>query len=175
VALTLGFEVGEVPEFGFRAGIPCENSSVDRTEVDMKLGTLLAESKLTETDFQIQCPALVESYRDFRAVFDRDSLPRLNGQYVSYQLIRTVLAAHHHGLCFCMLHDERRPDLREVWFAVMSCVKIVDLRTKCKVLTWQELAELLPEELRDFLNYKYGIVPPGCIPSPCSLDLEDVG
>jgi hypothetical protein len=175
VALKLGFEVGEVPEFGFRACVPLDGGRVDRTEADMKLGTLLAESKLTETDFQVQRPAVVESYRDFRAVFDCDSLPRLNDQYVSYQLIRNVLAARHHGLSFCVLHDARRPDLHEAWFAVMRCVKITDLRTRCKVLTWQELAEVLPEPLQDFLDRKYGIVPPGCIPSPCSSDLEDVG
>jgi hypothetical protein len=57
----------------------------------------------------------------------------------------------------------------------MSCVKITDLRTRCKVLTWQELAEFLPEELQDFLDHKYGIVPPGCIPSFCSSGLEDIG
>jgi hypothetical protein len=166
VALKLGFDVGEVPGFGFRARIPRESGRVDRTEVDMKLGTLLVEAKLTETDFQIQRPALVESYRDFLEVFDHDSLPRLNGQYLSYQLIRNVLAAHCHGLSFCVLHDARRPDLREAWFAVMSCVKNVDLRTRCKVLTWQELAELLPKELQDFLDHKYGIVSSGRTPSP---------
>ena len=70
MALGLGFEAGEVPEFGFRAGVPWKSGRADRTEVDMKLGTLLAESKLTETDFQIQRPAVVEAYKDFRAVFD---------------------------------------------------------------------------------------------------------
>jgi hypothetical protein len=76
----------------------------------MKLGTLLVESKLTEMDFQIQRPALVESYCDFSVVFDQDSLPRLDDQYVAYQLIRNVLAAHHLGLSFCVLLDERCPD-----------------------------------------------------------------
>jgi hypothetical protein len=109
VALKLGFGVGEVPEFGFRACVPLDGERVDRTEVDMKLGTLLAESKLTEADFQVQRPAIVESYRDFHEVFDQDSLPRLNGQYVSYQLIRNVLAAHQHGLSCCVLLDARRP------------------------------------------------------------------
>jgi hypothetical protein len=175
VALKLGFEAGELPEFGFRARIPRVGRSVDRTEVDMKLGTLLAESKLTETDFQIQSPAIVESYRDLREVFDCELLPRLNGHYVSYQLIRSVLAAHHLGISFCVLLDARRPDLIEAWFAVMRCVHIPDLRTRCKVLTWQELAEMLPEELQGFMDQKYGIVPPGCTPSPCGSDVESIG
>ena len=59
-----------------------------------------------------------------------------------------------------MLHDERRPDLREAWFQVMAAVKPAEMRVRCKVLTWQELAALLPEGLQDFLDLKYGIVPP---------------
>ena len=170
LALKLGLEVGEVPEFGFRAHIPRHGGRVDRTEIDMKLGTLLAESKLTETDFPMQRSVLVESYRDFTDVFDDERLPKLNGRHVSYQLIRNVLAAHHLGLSFCVLLDARRPDLLEAWFAVMRCVKIADLRTRCKVLTWQELSELLPEQLQCFLDQKYGIAPPGRSASPIGLE-----
>ena len=172
LALKLGFEVDEVPEFGFRAGIPRDGGRLDRTEIDMKLGTLLAESKLTETDFQTQRPEIVESYRELREVLDGELLPRQNGRYVSYQLIRNVLAAHHLGMSFFLLVDARRPDLIEAWFAVMKCVRLADLRTRCKVLTWQELAELLPDELQVFLDRKYGIVSPGRPPSPCGFDIE---
>ena len=174
LALKLGFEVGDAPQFGFRSRIPRDGGRMDRTEVDMKLGALLAESKLTETDFQSQCPALVESYRDFREVFDPDLLPRVNDQYVSYQLIRNVLAAYFHGLSFCVLLDARRPDLLEAWYAIMRCVRMAELRTRCKVLTWQELAADLPEDLQIFLDRKYGIVYPDRTPSPCSSGLDDV-
>ncbi len=34
-----------------------------------------------------------------------------------------------------------------------------------KVMTWQELTALLPAELQEFLDVKYGIVPPGQAPS----------
>jgi hypothetical protein len=172
LALKFGFEAGEIPEFGFRAGIPRDGGRLDRTEIDMKLGTLLAESKLTETDFQNQRPGIVESYRELREVFDGELLPRQNGRYVSYQLIRGVLAAHHLGMSFCVLVDARRPDLIEAWFAVMKCVRLADLRTRCKVLTWQELAELLPDTLQVFLDRKYGIVSPGRPPNACQPDIE---
>jgi len=36
-----------------------------------------------------------------------------------------------------------------------------DLKTRCKVLTWQELSEVLPPDLQEFLDLKYGIVPSG--------------
>jgi hypothetical protein len=172
LGLKLGFEVDEVPEFGFRAGIPRDGGRLDRTEIDMKLGTLLAESKLTETDFQNQRSEIVESYRELREVFDGELLSRRNGRYVSYQLIRNVLAAHHLGMSFCVLVDARRPDLIEAWFAVMKCVRLADLRTRCKILTWQELAELLPDEFQVFLDHKYGIVPPGRPPSLCQPGIE---
>ena len=130
----------------------------------MKLGSLLVESKLTETDFQTQKPGIVERYRDLHAVFEWEALPRVGEQYSSYQLLRNVLAAFALGLSFCVLLDARRPDLLEAWYAVMKCIKIADLRTRCKVLTWQELSGVLPRDVQNFLDLKYGIVPPGTVP-----------
>src|SRR6266478_5698163 len=97
------------------------------------------------------------SHRDFAQVFDDRNLPQDARGFLSYQLIRNVLAAHHSQCSFCVMLDARRPDLREAWFAVMSCIRIVDLRLRCKVLTWKELAEVLPAKLQRFLREKYGI------------------
>jgi alkylhydroperoxidase family enzyme len=204
--------------------VPLKSGRFDRTEVDMRWGELLVEAKLTESDFQIKAEAVVEAYRDFDAVFDRELLPRvelatrrrreatefpedysqefedaglddgetvraespkmpvsarhssaiigastaIDGEiaYAGYQLIRNVLAAHAHGCSFCVIHDERRPDLREAWFEVMAAVKSAEMRVRLKVLTWQELAALLPEGLQEFLDRKYGIVAPGRTISP---------
>ena len=44
----------------------------------------------------------------------------------------------------------------------MAAVKSAQMRVRCKVLTWQELAGLAPEGVREFLNVKYGIAAPGC-------------
>lgn len=77
--------------------------------------------------------------------------------YRGYQLIRNVLAAYAEGSSFCAIHDERRPDLREMAFEVMSAVKSAGMRARCKVLTWQELAGVVPAALADFLDAKYGI------------------
>jgi hypothetical protein len=81
--------------------------------------------------------------------------------YAGYQLIRNVLAAHATETSFCVIHDERRPDLREAWFSVMSAVRTAKMRTRCKVLTWRELVPVLPTGLAEFLNAKYGISAPG--------------
>ncbi len=207
VRLLLAVEDNAVPEFGFKPRIPLTPGKFDRTEVDMRLGTLLVEAKLTESDFQSKSRDVVNSYRDFAEIFDRRSLPQTfvipsaarnpyrhddpsvetfviprsaatwnpyghdnpsvattthrpparRGTYRSYQLIRNVLAAHHTGSSFCVLCDARRPDLISAWYDVMRCVKPLDLRLRCKVLTWQELSEALPHQLQEFLRDKYGI------------------
>lgn len=48
----------------------------------------------------------------------------------------------------------------------MSAVRTANLRTRLKIITWQELAAFLPEDLQAFLDVKYGIVAPGRSPSP---------
>jgi len=170
-ALTsmLGIEIGEVPEFGFKARVPLRSGRTDRTEVDMKVGGLLVESKLTESDFQLKAVGVVELYRDLEEVFDCGALPRVGDQYVSYQLIRNVLAAHALKMAFCVLLDGRRPDLMEAWYAIMKCVRVPELGTRCKVLTWQELTGTIPPDLRQFLDLKYGIVPTGRNPSKLAM------
>jgi hypothetical protein len=218
---ALGIESDAVPVFGWKAGVPLASGRFDRTEVDMRLGSLLVEAKLTEGDFQMREARIVEAYQDFETVFDRELLPRVElfsqrrrepaefpeaysqefeslidptipvatlnelqaqspsalaaeafnsnrageSGYASYQLIRNVLAAFSAGCSFCVLHDERRPDLREEWFQVMAAVKSAEMRVRLKILTWQELTALLPAELQVFLDLKYGIVAPGKIAS----------
>ncbi len=199
---ALGADGDAPPEFGWKARVPLRNGRFDRTEVDMRFASLLVEAKLTESDFQCREARIVEAYRDFYQVFDRDLLPRVEiavarprrasefpenvsqefesvlgdpescsvidplirppGEpgYASYQLIRNVLAAYAADASFCVLYDERRPDLREAWFRVMAAVKSAAMRARLKALTWQELAALLPPALQDFLDVKYGIVAP---------------
>ena len=210
----LGISEETKPEFGWKARVPLRNGRVDRTEVDIRLGDLLVEAKLTESDFQCREATIVEAYRDFDEVFERELLPSVQLRtrrrraavefaeqftqeweqpiegaddiarafhagleskadaeqlwepgYAHYQLIRNVLAAHATGTSFCVIHDQRRPDLREAWFSVMSAVRTADMRARCKVLTWQELVPLLPEDLRQFLDTKYGIAAPGLAPT----------
>jgi len=158
LAGLLGLGGEDKPVFGFRAHVPLKSGLSDATEVDMSVGGRLFEAKLTESDFQTtRSPTQVERYRDLKEVFDVDGLPRAGEQYVSYQLIRNVLAAHAHEMPFCVLLDARRPDLKEKWCAIMSRVRNVELRVRCQTLTWQELAATTPPALRKFLKQKYGL------------------
>jgi restriction endonuclease-like protein len=210
---ALGVESDPEPVFGWKARVPLASERFDRTEVDMRWDGLLVEAKLTEGDFQTRAARIVDGYRGFDAVFERELLPRVEirearrrtavefaeeftqewedaasdeeaarefqagivarareaasaeAGYEGYQLIRNVLAAYAEGCSFCVIHDERRPDLREAWFEVMAAVRSAEMRARCKVLTWQELAALLPGPLQDFLDWKYGIVQAGRVAS----------
>jgi len=205
---ALGLDAEAIPIFGWKARVPLTSGRFDRTEIDMRLGSLLVEAKLTEVGFQTRTATIVEAYRDFDIVFDRDRLPRTEiptsrwlrasefpendsqefesivadpalvssvdtvfrppGEpgYAGYQLIRSVLAAHASDSSFCVIHDARRPDLREEWFQIMAAVESAALRMRLKVLIWQELAALLPVALQEFLDVKYGIVAPGNTAAP---------
>lgn len=157
LALCLGTEVNDMPQFGFLPRVPLLKDIVERTEIDMRLGNVLFEAKLTEPNFQMQNPEIVSQYLDLNRVFDCGKLPRRGKKYVSYQLLRNVLAAFAHDLQFCVLLDARRPDLLEQWYAIIRCIHAPLLQTRCKVLTWQELSRYLPAALVDFLDTKYGI------------------
>jgi hypothetical protein len=159
----LGIEPGLVPKFGFRPRIPLTNGRGDATEVDMKLGDLLVEAKLTETGFQTAARRLVLRYRDLGEVFDVAQLPGSEDVvYVyGYQLIRGALAAFASDSSFLLLCDGRRKDLIECWFDVVRAVRSCELRCRLKLLTWQEIAETVPRNLRMFLNEKYGITDAG--------------
>jgi len=153
----LGADSGLSPQFGYKARVPLVSGRFDRTEVDLQLGGLLVEAKLTEGDFQRAEKRVLAAYRDFHEVFDEELLPQTELHYLSYQLLRNVMAAHALHCAFCVLLDARRPDLTEAWYAVMRCVKPAELRTPLRVLTWQELAQALPVQLQTFLALKYGI------------------
>jgi hypothetical protein len=153
----LGVEASAQPEFGYRPRVELERGLTDRTEIDMRLGPLLIEAKLTESDFQFAPMRLLERYPGFEEVFDRDSLQTTRRGVRSYQLLRGVLAAQAEAANFCVLCDSRRPDLIEGWYAVMRAVRSYQLQARLRLLTWQELAPALPSTLQDFLDRKYGI------------------
>ena len=156
ISAVLGVDPDATPQFGYKARVPLLNGRFDRTEVDMRVGDLLVEAKLTEGDFRNADKRVLLAYRDFSDVFDARQLPQAGKSYASDQLLRNVLAAHALQCSFCVLIDVRRADLANAWYAVMRCVKPVELRTKMRICTWQEIAEVATPRLRKFLTAKYG-------------------
>jgi len=184
VASMLNIDPATQPCFGARPGVPLRRGRLDRTEIDLVLGDLFLEAKLTEHDFQTAAPSLIERYRDLEAVFDVARLPRklvappplppnldpddptvnlptrpAKLRILGYQLIRNVLAAFASDASFCVLSDARRRDLIDLWYAVLSAVHAPGFAWRLKLLTWQELAAALPPDLQQFLEAKYGICP----------------
>lgn len=157
IAARLGVESDFVLQFGYKARVPLANGKFDRTEVDLRFDQLLIEAKLTESDFQCAGKQVLLNYRDFCEVFDLELLPQTDSCFLSYQLLRNVLAAYNLRCSFCVLVDARRPDLLNAWYAVLKCVKPVEFRTKLRISTWQELAQVAPARLQKFLAAKYGI------------------
>ena len=153
----LDAEPDESPCFGYKARVPLTNGKFDRTEVDLRLGNLLVEAKLTESNFQSAKKKVLQAYRDFSDVFESPQLPQTGDDYLSYQLLRNVLAAYALQCSFCVIVDARRPDLVDAWYAVMRGVKPIELRTELRISTWQEVAQAAPARLRAFLAVKYGI------------------
>jgi hypothetical protein len=160
----LGVNESAVPIFGWRARVPLGEDKFDRTEVDMKFGSLLVESKLTEASFETCSIDSMRRYPHFAEIFRLAALPRFHREYQCYQLLRNVLAANAHNATFCLMTDARRADLTEAWFRVIAAIRPLDLRMRCKLLTWQELVPALPRSLRDFLEQKYGITSPVAAP-----------
>ncbi len=101
ICSLLGIEPGLRPAFGVRPGIPLKNGSQDRSEMDLKLGRLFIEAKLTEGDFQTARCDLVHRYRDLESVFDVARLPKSKERFRSCQLIRGALAAHRAWRMLC--------------------------------------------------------------------------
>ena len=155
----LNVEPGSRPQFGVRPGLPMSGRGVDRTEIDMSLGRLFVEAKFTESGFPPARPELLLRYRDVDGVLDTEHLPTSGKGYRCYQLIRGVLAAHYCGKSFLLLSDARRTDLIEAWFAIVRAVRSCEVRSRLALLTWQELASVLPKSLQRFLSEKYGIHP----------------
>jgi hypothetical protein len=126
-------------------------------KVPIPIGRAKASAEFPEDYSQEEIIVAADEWQPQNSEIQREFI----SGYASYQLIRNVLAAYAQNASFCVIHDARRPDLREAWFEVMSAVKSAAMRVRLKVLTWQELSVILPEQLQQFLGAKYGIVAPG--------------
>ena len=138
-------------EFGWNPGFENETRS---TEIDMRIGNVIFEAKLTEQDFTSKKLPVVRTYTDVDDIIDLRLL--LNRNMVSnYQLIRNMLAAQKHGYKFILLLDERRTDLIRKFYDVKLAIKNVHLKNRCEFITWQELTSCLGKHLKQYITGKY--------------------
>lgn len=153
----LGLAPGLEPRFGVRADLAMRNGEVDRTELDMCLGSTVAEAKLTEGGFGRASRDRLLRYIGVKDVFDLTRLPGSRGGFGGYQLVRGILAALRIDGHYLVLMDGRRTDLEELCFQVLSAVPQAEVRHRLRLRTWQELAATLPSALQAFLEEKFGI------------------
>jgi len=155
----LGFSMhaSAQPEFGVKAKLPLIDESPDATEIDMRVGGIVFEAKLTEKDFTSRPVAHVQRYSGLATHFDLSALPSTGAEIGGYQLIRNVLAGADKNATLIVLLDQRRPDLLQEWWQIHSAIKDIALRLRCGFRTWQEVASVSPGALREFLARKYGL------------------
>ncbi|WP_446743611.1 PGN_0703 family putative restriction endonuclease [Silvibacterium acidisoli] len=154
----LGIERGLRPEFGFKPRTCLTNGRTDCTEVDMRLGDLLVEAKLTESGFQAAPYRLIERYPLLEELFDISELRTTEDVICEYQLVRSILAAYSSGCGFTLLCDGRRQDMFERWMRVVQAIRSYSFRSRLRVITWQEVCATLPKTVQSFLQEKYGIL-----------------
>jgi hypothetical protein len=155
VSDLLGVKIESV-EFG-NPGKVLRSGQEDATEIDMSVGDVLCEAKLTEDGFTSKDKDDVERYDDFDVAFHTDALRIENGKYANYQVIRNLLASIQHNKRHLLLCDERRSDLCRSYFETVSCLKSVHDRSRCGVVFWQEIARASGASLKGWLESKYGI------------------
>lgn len=153
----LGIETGLRPAFGVRAQLAMRGDEIDRTELDMVLGDLAVEAKLTETSLGTAARERVFRYTGLDEAFEVEELPWGSRGLNGYQVVRGALAIQQRGGRYLLLYDDRRGDLAEIWFRVLRAVRSSELRSRMVLLSWQELASVLPATVRSFLAEKYGI------------------
>jgi hypothetical protein len=148
-------------QFGYQPGIALKNNRKDRTEIDLLIPSkhkkIFCESKLTEANFGFAPKEKLEDYECFEEVFNTKFLIQYKNQFTNYQLLRNILAAQQENASFYLFIDARRPDLAKSFMQTIRCIKNEELRNRCELFYWQEIALLVGRDLQNFLNEKYGI------------------
>ncbi len=136
-------------EFGYKAGV-LKSKLPDATEIDLYLNnSIFVECKLTEEGFTHKDKSEVEKYDEFANVFHIEHLHQDELGYHNYQLIRNILAANQYKGRFLLFCDMRRPDLAKSFFETVRCIKDVDLRIRCEIVYWQDIARVVGLDLRN--------------------------
>lgn len=152
-ANLLKIDVAE--EFVFGWNPIFENEKAHKTEIDLKIGNRIFESKLTEESFSSKERIHVVKYPHFNDIFSEELLLGTDGKINHYQLIRNIITAYKYDLSFTVLLEESRIDLIKEIFTLIKSVKIETVRDRINFVTWQELTECCGKELSEFINKKY--------------------
>lgn len=149
----LHIDTSSVVEFGWNPSF--ENEVLHPTEIDMRIGNRIFESKLSEESFTEKEKGIVEKYSDFHTVFDSHSLASNDTHYFNYQLIRNILTAYKYNFSFSILVDQTRTDLIRSLLDVVIAIREPEVRKRVGFFTWQEIAAVCGTALKDYMQRKY--------------------
>ena len=154
----LGLPEWVQPKFEVTAGVrrhPARNRNdeIDNTQLDMVIGDVIIEAKLTEADFGTSDEP--PNYYGFETVFHVNMLHQQGKKFKNYQLIRNVLAARQMKKRFFLICDYRRPDLIRDYLELIKCIRSYADRNLCNLLTWQDICRRAPRDLKKYLLEKY--------------------
>jgi hypothetical protein len=145
--------------FGHRVELASKKQEGKIAEIDLFLNeSSYSQAFLGETDMGNEPKSDLMELRDFSRVFAIGYLPQNNRSYLYSKLIRGVIAAYQDGYDFRFITDSRRTDLIKGFNNLSSCIIDVSFRTKCKLVFWQDMADVSGNELKNYLKDKYGIV-----------------
>lgn len=104
--------------------------------------------------------AHVMSYGELAVVVYQQSECSQNMETSSRPVTERFSESHDGANVSRKLHAQGRSSADRTWMeGWYEVLRSLDLRARCKMLTWQELAGVLPRLLKNFLHAKYGITP----------------
>lgn len=145
------------PIFGYKPGVLKDHNIKDDTEIDMVIGDIFFEAKLTETDFTEKHVSEVMKYKNINTVFNFDVLPIKNNKIQGYQIIRNILAAFQCKKSHCLICDIRRGDLIREYYQIINAINVDEIKLKVGVIFWQEIIKLCGADFKKYIETKYGM------------------
>ena len=97
------------PIFGYKPGVLKDHNIKDATEIDMVIGDIFFEAKLTEINFTEKHVSEVVKYKNINTVFNFDLLPIKNNKIQGYQIIRNILAKGTFKQCVAIFYKHVVP------------------------------------------------------------------
>jgi len=143
------------PAFFLTCPLVRNDGRLDPTSIDVVFEDVFCQAVSANERFVGQQISIVKKYRCFEELFDVKCLPSYNGIYENFRTIRNLLSAYQYGKRHILLCDDRRSDLVNAYFATVAAIKNDGLRSRCRIVFWQDLLRLVDADLSDFVRNRF--------------------
>ena len=148
-----------LPQLFCAAPLKIRDSSLDPTSIDLLVGDTFVQTATTERDFTRQRVDVVEKYLYFQEAFHASELRRADDKYLSFRVIRNLLAAYQYRKRHALLCDRRRTDLIEAYYNTVEALRDDALRSQCRVVFWQDLLSGIDSDISNFIETRFNLLP----------------